>query len=153
VQIFIFGRPTTKKNHGQIILLPPIVPGGKKRRAFTSSKQFKAYQELALEQLAIQRKQRPTIDFPVWVRVLYYFKDGRQADLNNLTQATADILQRSEILTNDNLIVSWDGTRMFYKCHDHVTSIDIYRMLPINIEEYSYNLKEALILKEKYGLM
>jgi Holliday junction resolvase RusA-like endonuclease len=85
------------------------------------------------------------------VRVLYYFKDGRRADLNNLTQATADILQRAEILTNDNLIVSWDGSRMFYKCTEHVARIEIYRMLPVNIEDYMPEFEEALILKGACG--
>ena len=34
-----------------------------------------------------------------------------QPDLNNLTEATADILEKAGIVANDNLIVSWDGSR------------------------------------------
>jgi Holliday junction resolvase RusA-like endonuclease len=148
---YIFGRPTTKKNHGQIIMHPPVIPGGKKRRMFIPSKQFNAYQDMALEQLALQHNGHVAIDFPVRVRALYYFKDGRQADLINLEQATADILQKAGVLHDDKYIVSWDGSRAFYKCVEHVARIEIYRILPQAIDDYLSLLAEAVALKTLSG--
>lgn len=53
-----------------------------------------------------------TIDYPVQVTALYYMPTRRLPDLINLEEATADILERANILKNDSLIMSWDGSRI-----------------------------------------
>ena len=52
------------------------------------------------------------IDYPVQVTALYYMPTKRQPDLINLEEATADILERANIIKNDSLIMSWDGSRI-----------------------------------------
>jgi hypothetical protein len=48
---------------------------------------------------------------PVTCRALFY-RDARRGDLVGFMQGLADLLEQREILTNDRLIESWDGTRL-----------------------------------------
>ena len=104
----IYGNPITKKNSQRIVLAgghPRIVP----------SKQYKAYQERALWQLAGLRPKQP-IDEPVNVMCLYYMQTRRKVDLVNLLEATMDILVDARILADDNakIVTGHDGSRVLY---------------------------------------
>lgn len=108
IQYIIHGNPITKKNSLQI-----VYAGGHPK--ISQSKQYKAYRERALWQLAGQRPKQP-IDKPVNVMCLYYMKTRRMPDLVNLLEATLDILVDAGILKDDNagIVASHDGCEVLY---------------------------------------
>lgn len=101
------GDPRTKKNSQRII----TTKTGK--RIPLPSRAFEEYQEQC--QWHIRRPAQP-IDTPVNVRCLYYMKTRRKVDLCNLLEATCDILVHCGVLADDNsnIVVSHDGSRVFY---------------------------------------
>lgn len=103
LRLVIPGRPATKKNSGRIVhrgrhikLLP--------------SEAFERYQEDCLWHL---KRYKDRFTGPVQVCCLYWLPDRRWwPDLIGLLQATSDILETSGILENDQLIESYDGSRI-----------------------------------------
>lgn len=104
----IYGNPITKKNSQRIVFA-----GGRPR--ITQSKQYKAYREQALWQLAGWQPEQP-IDIPVNVMCRYYMQTRRKVDLLNLLEATMDILVDAGILADDNarIVTGHDGSRVLY---------------------------------------
>ena len=104
VKIVLPGRPATKKNSGRII----------KRGKFNMllpSEAFEKYENECLWRLTRYKKYR--FDMPVQMQCVYYLPDkAHYPDLVGLMQATADILEKAQILDNDRLVVSWDGTHI-----------------------------------------
>jgi Holliday junction resolvase RusA-like endonuclease len=102
-QLVILGQPITKKNSQVIRCINgyPLV---------NQSKAYRAYEKMALKELLAYPGQ--TITGPVTVRVHYWLRDRRRPDLTNLLQATADILEKAKVISNDRNIVSWDGSRI-----------------------------------------
>ena len=104
LRIVLPGRPTTKKNSGQIahrgsahIILP--------------SKPYLKYENECLWRLARYKDQ--AFDMPVHIKCLYWLPDkAHYPDLVGLMQATADILEKAKILADDRLINDWDGTHI-----------------------------------------
>lgn len=102
-RIIIPGGPATKKN-SQVIRCyngKPVV---------IQSKSYRTYEKAALK--ALQPYQNLKFSGPVEVTALYWLKDNRRPDLNNLMAATADILEKAGIVKNDRDIISWDGSRI-----------------------------------------
>lgn len=104
VRIILPGRPMTKKNHQRVIRAgnrPYII-------------QSKAYEEY--EAICLWHLQRYKFQFEgkqVAVKALYWLPNRRGwPDLTGLLQATGDILERAQVIDNDRLIVSWDGSRI-----------------------------------------
>ena len=78
--------------------------------ALLPSKAFEVYQDIALWQL---KKYKERFDGNVHVQCKYYLPNNAHwPDLVGLLQATSDILEKSGILENDRLIVSYDGSRI-----------------------------------------
>jgi len=101
--LVITGQPATKKNSQLLRCVrgKPVV---------VQSKLYRQYEKSALLQL--KDYKGPRFSGPVSVTAKYWLKDNRRPDLNNLMAATADILEKSGIITNDRNIVSWDGSRI-----------------------------------------
>lgn len=102
-KLIITGQPVTKKNSTVVRCLngkPLVLP----------SKAYRAYEKHAIRLLKAEAGQ--TFSGLIAVRVLYWLKDNRRPDLTNLLQATADILEKAGMITNDRNIVSWDGSRI-----------------------------------------
>jgi Holliday junction resolvase RusA-like endonuclease len=73
----------------------------------------KAYREYEKESLRILKQyQCEVITYPVEVKALFFMDTKRKVDLINLEESIADILERAGIIENDNLILSWDGSRI-----------------------------------------
>lgn len=119
----IVGNPATKKTSNRVVTIKPPEPvavgtyvGQPKtqKRGFTKvlpSKAYVAWEQHATLQLraAWNREERGApYEGPVTVCAQFYRRD-RRADLINLCQALADVLQSAGILKNDRQIVSWDG--------------------------------------------
>lgn len=119
--VILNGQPATKKNStvlarrgNRVIPLP--------------SKAYRVYEAHCREQLAeLQRQERlPHYDGPVRIMAHYYLKDvAHWPDLVGLMQATADIISdeykvinhrktlvRKWVLSDDKIVVSWDGSRI-----------------------------------------
>ena len=71
------------------------------------------------------------IDYPVNVCCIYYMPTRRRCDLVNLQEATLDVLVKYKVLADDNsnIVVSMDGSQVFYDKDRPRTEITI---TPIN---------------------
>ena len=116
MKITIQLNPVTKKNSQQIIKI-------KNRYMIIPSKQYKQY-EKEVKQFMPDIK---TINYPVNVKCLYYMKTKRKVDLNNLLEATTDVLVKYKVLEDDNskIVVGHDGSRVLYDKDNPRTEIII----------------------------
>lgn len=103
ISITLLGKPITKKNSMRIISC-----GGRPR--LIQSKAYLQYEQDCLRQ--ITGLMRKNIGVPMIVSCMYWLKDKRIPDLLNLLQATADILEKAEVINNDKDIQSFDGSRI-----------------------------------------
>lgn len=100
MEIVIQGQPRTKKNSSRIALI-------NNRHVLLPSKAYKAYEKVALMQLA--RVQ--AVHSPVSVMCRYYLQNrAHWPDLVGLLQATSDILQAAGVIDDDKYIVNYDGS-------------------------------------------
>lgn len=121
----IIGSPRTKKTSQQI---------AKNRRTgsmfIVSDPVKKKYQQTAVEQLTAQlaemREYGAWIPFdgPVQVRATFY-RDKNLGDLVGYFQMLADCLEKSCVVVNDRLIMSWDGSRMTKDSDNPRTEVEI----------------------------
>ena len=111
MKITIQLNPVTKKNSQQIIKI-------KNRYMIIPSKQYKQYEKDVKQFMPILDK--PISDM-VNVKCLYYMKTKRRIDLNNLLEATTDILVKYKVLEDDNskIVASHDGSRVYYDKDNH----------------------------------
>ena len=110
-------NPVTKKNSQQIIQIkgrPMIIP----------SKAYRIY--LADCKKIIKPPYKP-IDYPVNVQAHYYMKTKRRVDISNLHSGLHDLLVALGIVEDDHcgIIVSTDGSRVFYDKENPRTEIEI----------------------------
>lgn len=100
MEFVIQGQPRTKKNSSRIALI-------NNRHVLLPSKAYKAYEKVALMQLA--RVQ--AVHGPVSVLCRYYLQDrAHWPDLVGLLQSTSDILQAAGVIDDDKYIVNYDGS-------------------------------------------
>lgn len=98
--------PRTKKNSQQIITVkgrPMIIP----------SKLYKDYEKACEPYIP---KINIPIDYPINLQCIYYMPTKRKVDLNNLLEATTDMLVHYKFLKDDNstIVYSHDGSRVKY---------------------------------------
>ena len=112
----ISGDPRTKKNSQRILYKGARCPVCKKGKIpfVMPSEAFEKYQEAALWELRCP-KHKP-IEAPVNVKCLYYMGTKGAVDLNNLLEATCDILVKAHVLADDNsrIVAGHDGSRVLY---------------------------------------
>ena len=72
-----------------------------------------------------------TIETPVNIECHYYMSTHRRVDLVNLEEATLDILVKHKVIADDNsnIVVSMDGSRVFYDKDSPRTEITITSLL------------------------
>lgn len=116
MKITIQLNPVTKKNSQQIIKI-------KNRYMIIPSKQYKQYEKEVKQFMP----DIETINYPVNVKCLYYMKTKRKVDLNNLLEATTDVLVKYKVLEDDNsnIVASHDGSRVYYDKDNPRTEIFI----------------------------
>ena len=83
--------PVSKKNHSQIITNPKT------------------------QRPMLIPSNRKDIDSPVVITASFYVGRARRCDLSNFIQALADVLVHYGAIHDDsyNIIVGWDGSRMY----------------------------------------
>lgn len=108
--------PKTKKNSQQIITV-------KGRHIIVPSSAYKKYEKQAIAYLP----KMEAIDKPVNVKCLFYMQTKRRVDLTNLLECADDVLVNGGVLKDDNsnIIVSHDGSRVFYDKENPRTEIEI----------------------------
>lgn len=118
MKIVINEPPKSKKNSMQIIRLG-------NRYSLTQSKAYREYKKACAKYLTDVVSE--PIDYPVAVRCEYYMPTRRRVDLTNLMAATHDLLVDYGILADDNrdVVVSVDGSRVFYDKANPRTEIEI----------------------------
>lgn len=115
IKIVIPLSPRTKKNSSQIVMCkgrPIIIP----------SKLYKQYEKDCEPYIP----KMETIDTQVNVRCLYYMPTRRLCDLNNLLEATTDMLVKYKVIEDDNytIVGGHDGSRVEY-CKE-MPRVEIY---------------------------
>jgi len=106
IKLILTGRPITKKNSQ----IPIRTKTGK--YFIIQSKQYREYEKNCLLQIQAQHFMTLTFTSKVSLKALYYMPDKRLPDLLNLLQATADIVEKAQVIENDKNIVSFDGSRI-----------------------------------------
>lgn len=112
--------PTTKKNSNRIVRV-------RGHYMVLPSKRYVDYEKACKEYLP----DIETINYPVNVCCIYYMPTRRRCDLVNLQEATLDVLVKYKVLADDNsnIVVSMDGSQVFYDKDNPRTEITI---TPIN---------------------
>jgi len=103
--ITLIGRPITKKNHQQMVV------AGNGRKFLIQSKAYRQYEKDCLKQLMYLYKGK-TIEGQLSMKALYYMPTKARPDLLNLLQATADIIEKAKVISNDKNIYSFNGSRI-----------------------------------------
>ena len=88
------------------------------------TRKYKDWEKSAVDQLWVQRMRymaemvgiwKP-IDMYVEVSFEFYMRDKKRYDLSNLIQGPEDALVKAQILKDDSLIASLDGSRKHLGC-------------------------------------
>jgi len=121
LNLTIHGAPRTKKNSQRLV----NVNG---RSIPLPSKAFKDYEKAALAQ--IPNAMRLHIESLCNVKCIYYMPTRRAVDLNNLLEATTDMLVRAGVLDDDNsrIVGGHDGSRVRYDKNNPRVEITISRL-------------------------
>lgn len=126
IRILIPLHPYTKKNSQEIYFRTKTDEGNTAQKVpfIFPSKQYKRYEQdcrIFMRSLGI--------DYPVNVQAHYYMNSLRAVDLTNLHQALHDAMVNNGLISDDNcrLIVSTDGSRVFYDKNNPRTEVLITR--------------------------
>lgn len=114
LSFIIDGRPMSKKRNWA-----PLCGRGRPR--IVLSKRYREWEKGVVDQLWIQRMQYQAsmtgpwvpIGYPVQVTFIFYIKRKGKYDLSNLYQGPEDALVKAQILEDDSLIESHDGSRKY----------------------------------------
>jgi len=108
--------PATKKNSMQISF---------KNRTVRQSEKYLQYESDCLKLITGQYKLH--ISAPVNIKALYFMPTHRRVDLTNLNSALHDVLVKAGVILDDNcnIVVSTDGSRVFYDKSHPRTEIEI----------------------------
>lgn len=113
-------NPVTKKNSGRIV-------GSGKLRLIPS----KAYMDYERDcGFFIGGDVRSRINTPVEVTCKFYMRTRRRVDLVNLLNAIDDVLVHYGVIADDNsdIIISHDGSRVYYDKNNPRTEVDIHEI-------------------------
>lgn len=112
--------PRTKKNssrvvyvHGRIMVIP--------------SKNYKEYEKNCEKYMP--SLENP-INYPINLKCTFYMGTKRKVDISNLFSAISDILTRYKVIEDDNrnIIVSYDGSKVYYDKEHPRTVIEITKV-------------------------
>jgi len=117
--------PITKKNSQRIVW-------AKNRSIIIPSEAYKRY-ESECAYFIPSNLVRKGIKNPINLKVVYYMPTKRKVDLNNLLEATTDILVFYGVLEDDNrdIVATHDGSKVLYdkenpRCEIEITFLEGY---------------------------
>lgn len=148
INFIITGNPVSSKNSR-----PIFVNKATGNRFIGKSEALKEYMDKGLFELKMQilkwcnmsvinyideRNEKKSIFLPITnpveIKFTFYVKDNRKRDLVNLCQAPLDLLQKAQIISDDSIVKSLDGSRIYIDKENPRTEIEIKQ----------YELKEEL---------
>lgn len=94
MKLTIYGSVPSLKNSKQLFYNKQTG-----RSFITSSKLSKVWVEQALWQL---KGKKPVTSYPVALRLVFYVKDNRGRDLDNMASSALDVLQEAGIIVGDD---------------------------------------------------
>lgn len=120
LKLTLIGNPATKKNSQAI-----KVNWSTGKRYISQSDRYLAYERDCLWQIGAKYKQN--IDYPITLKCVYYRKNRKKVDLNNLYSATCDILAAAGVIKDDdfNVVASMDGSRVRFDKDNPRVEIEI----------------------------
>lgn len=120
LKLTLIGNPATKKNSQEI-----KVNWSTGKRYISQSDRYLAYERDCLWQIGAKYKQN--IDYPITLKCVYYRKNRKKVDLNNLYSATCDILAAAGVIKDDdfNVVASMDGSRVRFDKDNPRVEIEI----------------------------
>jgi len=122
VKITIPGRPRVLKNGKRIF----NSRGSKRRKVVLPSSQYAQWEANAMV-ACLRLKSGPAIDFPCRVSMKFYFENRQaEADVSNLIEGPADVLQKVRIIDNDRLIMHVEAEKFFGSASPRA-EIEIFR--------------------------
>ena len=112
--------PVTKKNSSNI-----FINKNTGKRFISPSDRYKQYEK----DFMLLCPPIPIIDFPINLKAIYYMPSRRKVDLINLHSCLHDCLVKKGVLLDDNcsIIVSTDGSRVFYDKENPRTEVYIHK--------------------------
>ena len=121
----ISGNPVSSKNSR-----PIFINKATGSRFIGKSKALTGYIEKGLYELKRQKLDLSyAYNFPremdIEIKFTFYVKDNRKRDLVNLCQAPLDLLQKAEIISDDSIVKSLDGSRINIDKNNPRTEIQI----------------------------
>jgi len=119
------GNPVSSKNSR-----PIFINKATGSRFIGKSKALTDYIEKGLYELKMQKLDLSyAYNFPremdIEIKFTFYVKDNRKRDLINLCQAPLDLLQKAEIISDDSIVKSLDGSRIYIDKINPRTEIEI----------------------------
>ena len=120
MKIVIPIAPRTKKNSQRIVRV-------KGHYMIMPSKLYKDYEKECGKY--VPRLEEP-INYPINLKCTYYMPTRRKCDLNNLLEASTDMLVHYKILEDDNysIVVAHDGSRVYYDKENPRCELEIERL-------------------------
>ena len=138
INFTISGNPVSSKNSR-----PIYINKSTGSRFIGKSQALRDYTDLGLYELDRQkkwdvrnlcfRKSDPNwegardypITIPIEIKFTFYCRDNRKRDLVNLCQAPLDLLQKAGIISDDSIVKSLDGSRIYIDKSRPRTEIEI----------------------------
>jgi len=119
-QYTISGSPIVKKNTQKVVR-------SRGRTFVVYSPQYRAWNDRAMDELAIQKRPSEPIDYPIILLCNFFIQTKRVVDLSALYEGIQDTLVEMDILLDDNykIVVGHDGSRVFHDKNNPRTEVKI----------------------------
>lgn len=97
MKLTITGNVPSQKNNKEIAMRRDG------SRFVRSNDRVKAWQETAIQELALQFRGYQVSDYPIALSLVFYFDNKRRHDLDNAAGGVMDALVKAGVLTDDNV--------------------------------------------------
>ncbi len=98
MKLTIHGNTPSQKNNKEIAINRKTG-----QRFVRSNDRVKAWQETAIQELALQFTGYKVTDYPIALNLIFYFDNDRRHDLDNAAAGVMDALVKAEILEDDHV--------------------------------------------------
>lgn len=97
MKLTIHGNTPSQKNNKEIAMRKDGT------RFVRSNDRVKAWQQTAIQELALQFRGYKVTDYPISINLVFYFDNNRRHDLDNAAGGVMDALVKAAILEDDNV--------------------------------------------------
>lgn len=97
MKLTIHGNTPSQKNNKEIAMRKDGT------RFVRSNDRVKAWQQTAIQELALQFRGYKVTDYPISINLVFYFDNNRRHDIDNAAGGVMDALVKAAILEDDNV--------------------------------------------------